>query len=72
MADFKLVDVLKLLPAVGPVVAALPEFRKIYDGIVQTFDSATDQQTLMDAYDTAISGAADAHQDLQDLVRQHS
>lgn len=68
---FKLTDVLKLLPAVGPVVAALPEFKKIYDGIVGTFSSDTDQQTLKDAYETAISGAADAHADLQDLVRQH-
>ncbi len=47
---FNLASVLKLLPAVGPVVAALPEFKKIFDQIVATFDDDADQKELKEAY----------------------
>ena len=34
---FDVTSILKLLPVVGPVVAAAPEFKKIYDQMVGTF-----------------------------------
>ncbi len=46
---FKLVDVLKLLPVIGPIAAAAPEFEAIFDQIVATFDSDADQATLKEA-----------------------
>lgn len=46
---FKLLDVLELLPVVGPVIAKAPEFVKVYHQIVDTFDDKADQQTLKDA-----------------------
>ena len=52
---FNLASVLKLLPVVGPIVAATEEFRQIYDGIVETFDDDTDQQTLRDGLDDLIA-----------------
>jgi ABC-type transporter Mla subunit MlaD len=63
---------LELLQAVPKVVAAAPQFVKIWDQLVDTFDKDTDQQTLKDAYALAISDAADAHSDLQDLVAANS
>ncbi|WP_309646610.1 hypothetical protein [Phenylobacterium sp.] len=47
---FDIASVLKLLPAVGPVVAALPEFKNIYDQIVGTFKEK-DQAVLNEAYE---------------------
>lgn len=46
---FDLKAILGLLPAVGPVVAALPEFKKVFDEIVGTFKE-DDQQVLKEAY----------------------
>lgn len=46
---FNLQSILGLLPAVGPVVAALPEFKKVYDQIVSTFKE-DDQAVLKEAY----------------------
>lgn len=63
---------LELLQAVPKVVAAAPSFKKIWDQIVGVFDKDTDQDTLKEAYDLAISDAADAHTDLQDLVARNT
>lgn len=65
-------DVLALLPVVGPAIAAAPAFKKVYDGLVETFDSDTDQATLKTAYDNAISDAHSARVDLADTVRRHT
>jgi hypothetical protein len=64
-----IVGLLKALPAAS---IALPEFKKIYDQIVLTFDSKADQKTLQDAYDVALEDAADAHADLDDIVKRNS
>jgi hypothetical protein len=48
-AMFDPASILKLLPAVGPIAAALPEFKRVYDQILLTFCSA-DQATLKAAY----------------------
>lgn len=63
--------VLALLPKVGPMVAALPEFRKLVQDIVATFDDSRDQAALMGAYELALDDAADAHDRLQAIVTRH-
>lgn len=63
---------LQLLQAVPKVVAAAPDFKRLFDQFVGTFKSSADQQDLKDAYAAAISDAADAHEDLQDIVARHS
>jgi ABC-type transporter Mla subunit MlaD len=63
---------LGLLQAVPKVVAAAPDFKKLWDQLVDTFDGEASQQELKDAYAAAISDAADAHEDLQEIVARHS
>lgn len=62
--------ILALMPKIGPVVAALPEFKAL---VMQIMAGLTerDQATLQRAYDLAISDARKAHGDLQALVAQH-
>lgn len=67
---FKLIDILKLLPAVGPVVAALPEFKAVYDQIVGTFRNPQDQQTLKTAYQELQAENSGGHARLQELLRK--
>lgn len=63
---------LGLLQVVPKVVAAAPEFKRLWDQLVNTFDKDADQQDLKDAYTAAIDDAADAHMDLQEIVARHS
>ncbi len=70
MGKFNLATALGILPVVGPVIAAAPEFKKLWDGIVATFDSDADQATLKDAYALAIDDRDAAHADLQKLVAE--
>lgn len=72
MGQINLATMLGFLPVVGPAVAALPEFKKLWDTLAATFDKNADQQVLKDAYATAVSGAHDANDQLQALVQQHS
>lgn len=65
MAKFGLTDILELLPVVGPVVARAPQFVKIFETIVETFDDDTDQATLKDALKEAQNRSDDAHESLQ-------
>lgn len=61
---FNLSSILKLLPAVGPVVAALPEFKAVYDQIVGTF-ATKDQAVLKDAYEDLMADNDEGHARLQ-------
>lgn len=61
---------LKLLQAVGPVAAALPQFKAVWDEITMTFSSSTDQKTLQDAYAALVSENATGHAALQDELKQ--
>ncbi len=61
---FNLTSILKLLPAVGPVVAALPEFMSVYKQIVSTFKEK-DQDVLREAYDDLIAENDEGHARLQ-------
>lgn len=62
--------VLKLLQAVGPVTAALPQFKAVYDEITETFSSKTDQQTLQQAYRELQAENSGGHARLQEMLRQ--
>lgn len=62
-----LATLLALLPKVGSVVAALPEFAALVAGVIDTLGE-DDAQTLKDAYTLAIDGSDQAHADLQALV----
>ena len=64
---FALSSILKLLPIVGPAVAALPEFKKVYDQIVATFGSG-DQATLREAYADLMAENDEGHQRLQEKL----
>lgn len=61
---FDLKSILGLLPAVGPVVAALPEFKKVYDQIVDTFKE-DDQEVLKSAYEDIMADNDEGHARLQ-------
>lgn len=68
----KIDTILKALSVVPAVTAALPEFKRLFDQLVATFDRDQDQETLRKAYDLAISDADDAHNDLQALIRERT
>ncbi len=65
---FNLASVLKLLPAVGPAVAMLPEFKKVFDQITNTFKE-DDQQHLKEAYLDLIADNDAGHKRLQEKLR---
>jgi len=67
---FKITDILKLLQAVGPVTAAIPEFKNIYDQIVATFKKPADQETLKTAYRELQSENSGGHARLQEILRK--
>ncbi len=63
--------ILALLPKVGPVVAAIPEFKALIDQ-AKTVLSSDDQAVLQSAYELAKQRSNEAHADLQALVAKHS
>lgn len=63
-----LATILALLPKVGPVIAALPEFKALIEELIATLTSERDQAELREAYEAAIVDAADAHAKLQAIV----
>lgn len=67
---FAIATIMKFLQAVGPITAALPEFKAVYHGIVDTFSSKTDQQTLITAYHELQAENSGGHQRLQEMLRK--
>lgn len=67
---FAILDILKLLQAVGPVTAAIPEFKKTFDQIVGTFKHPDDQATLRTAYQELQAENSGGHARLQEMLRQ--
>lgn len=63
--------ILKLLEKSGPVIAALPEFKAMFDQVVGGF-AERDQKTLKRAYDLAISEARESYGELAALVAGHT
>lgn len=55
---------LRALPVVGPVVAALPEFKKLFDGVVDLLDE-DDQAAAKEAYADLIADNDEGHARLQ-------
>jgi hypothetical protein len=56
-----------LLPKVGPVIAALPEFKKLYDIGVAALHPH-DQETAKAAYQDIIEDNAEGHARLQEKL----
>ena len=67
---FTIAGVIKLLQAVGPITAALPDFKNVYDQIVSTFKSDTDQKTLQTAYQELQAENSGGHARLQEMLRK--
>lgn len=65
----RLETIARLLPVVGPVIAAGPEFKRLFDEALATF-STDDQEKLKEMYAAALDRADDAHERLQELVRR--
>lgn len=61
--------VIKALQAIGPITAALPEFKALYDQIVGTFKE-DDQTTLKKAYDELLAENTGGHVRLQEILRR--
>lgn len=64
---FNIASVLKLLPVVGPVIAATSEFKGIFDQIVGTFGEK-DQAKLKSAYADLMAENDAGHERLQDKL----
>lgn len=62
--------ILKLLQAVGPVTAALPQFKEVYDQITGTFKKPADQETLKQAYRELLAENTGGHFRLQEMLRK--
>jgi hypothetical protein len=69
-SPFTIANVVRLLQAVGPVTAALPAFKEVYDGIVSTFKKDTDQETLKNAYRELQAENSGGHARLQEILRK--
>jgi hypothetical protein len=67
---FTVAGILRLLQAVGPITAALPEFKSVYDQIVGTFKSSADQNTLKQAYQELQAENSGGHARLQEMLRK--
>jgi hypothetical protein len=61
---FSLTSILDLLPVVGKGVAALPQFKQVYDQIVSTFHEK-DQAVLREAYADLMADNDEGHARLQ-------
>lgn len=67
---FSLGGIIKLLQVVGPVVARAPEFKAVFDQIVDTFKGKDDQATLKKAYDELMAENSGGHVRLQEMLRK--
>jgi len=67
---FSVAGIIRLLQAVGPITAALPAFKEVYDQIVGTFKSDADQDTLKKAYAELQNENSGGHARLQEMLRK--
>lgn len=70
--QIKIDTVLKAMRVVPAIVAAAPEFKKLYDQLIASFSHSADQETLKKAYDLAISEANDADAQLRALIEERT
>ena len=66
-----LATMLRLLPKVGPIIAAAPEFKKLVEELIATLTTEREQAELQHAYELAISSAEEAHNQLQVIVARN-
>ncbi len=69
---FQVAAIMKLLQAVGPITARLPEFKAVYDQIVSTFKGKDDQATLQKAHAELLAENTGGHARLQEMLRKAS
>jgi hypothetical protein len=69
-SPFSVAGVIRMLQAIGPITAALPEVKEVYDGIVSTFKKDTDQETLKNAYRELQAENSGGHARLQEMLRR--
>jgi hypothetical protein len=67
---FTVAGIIRLLTAVGPITAALPQFKEVFDGIVGTFKNHDDQATLQAAYRELQNENSGGHVRLQEMLRK--
>lgn len=61
---------IKALQAVGPITAALPEFKALYDQFIRLVKDKDDQETLKKAYDEILAENTGGHTRLQEMLRR--
>ena len=66
-----LATMLRLLPKVGPIITAAPEFKKLVEELIATLTTEREQAELQHAYELAISSAEEAHNQLQVIVARN-
>ncbi len=59
MPGFNLLTILKALPIVGPIAAAAPEFKAMFDEAVSLIKGDDDQATAKEAYQDLIAANAE-------------
>lgn len=67
---FSVAGVLRMLQAIGPITAALPEVKAVFDDIVKTFKKPADQKTLQVAYRELQNENNGGHVRLQEMLRK--
>lgn len=61
---------IRALQAVGPITAALPEFKALYDTLVSLVNGPDDQAALQKAYQEILNENAGGHARLQEMLRR--
>lgn len=61
---------LKALQAIGPITAALPEFKALWEQFTNLVKNEEDQETLKKAYDELLAENTGGHQRLQEMLRR--
>lgn len=61
---------LRALQAVGPITAALPEFKNLWDTFTGLVNNDSDQETLKKAYEELLAENTGGHVRLQEMLRK--
>lgn len=61
---------LRALQAVGPITAALPEFKALWEQITGLVKNDDDQATLKQAYEELMAENTGGHARLQEMLRK--
>lgn len=69
---FSVAGIMKMLLAIGPVAASLPDFKAIFDQLVATFKKPADQEALKTAYRELMDHNSGGHMRLQEMLRKAS